>query len=33
VSDHERERLSAWLDGELLPQQSAAVEAHVAACA
>jgi anti-sigma factor RsiW len=30
---HERERLSAWLDGELEAPDAAAVEAHVAACA
>ena len=29
---HERERLSAWLDGELPPAERAEVEAHLAAC-
>jgi len=32
VSGHERERLSAYLDGELAPAERAAVEAHLAAC-
>jgi hypothetical protein len=31
--EHARERLSAWLDGELPAADAAAVEAHVAACA
>lgn len=33
MSGHERERLSAWLDGELLPADRAQVDAHLAACA
>ena len=33
VSGHERERLSAYLDGELAAAERAAVEAHLAACA
>jgi hypothetical protein len=33
VSDHEGERLSAYLDGELPPGERLAVEAHLAACA
>lgn len=32
MSDHEQERLSAYLDGELLPAEMAAVKAHVSAC-
>ncbi len=32
MSGHERERLSAFLDGELPPGERAAVEAHLAAC-
>lgn len=32
MSAHERERLSAYLDGELRPAERAEVEAHVAAC-
>ena len=32
MSGHERERLSAYLDRELPPDESAAVEAHLAAC-
>jgi hypothetical protein len=32
VSGHERERLSAYLDGELVPGERAAVEAHLQAC-
>ena len=32
-AEHEHERLSAWLDGELPGAEAAAVEAHVAACA
>jgi len=32
VSDHEHERLSAYLDAELPPEQMSAVAAHVAAC-
>jgi ribonuclease E len=32
VSEHEHERLSAYLDGELPPEQMSAVAAHVAAC-
>jgi anti-sigma factor RsiW len=32
VSDHERERLSAYLDRELAPVERAEVEAHLAAC-
>jgi hypothetical protein len=32
VSGHERERLSAWLDGELVPADRAQVDAHLAAC-
>ncbi|HUL80223.1 MAG TPA: zf-HC2 domain-containing protein, partial [Vicinamibacteria bacterium] len=32
MSDHERERLSAYLDGELEVAERAAVEAHLAAC-
>ena len=33
MSAHERERLSAYLDGELAPAERAGVEAHLAACA
>jgi hypothetical protein len=33
VSDHERERLCAYLDGELPPGERTEVEAHLAACA
>ncbi|HUL79837.1 MAG TPA: zf-HC2 domain-containing protein [Vicinamibacteria bacterium] len=33
MSDHERERLSAYLDGELEVAERAAVQAHLAACA
>jgi putative zinc finger protein len=32
VSEHEHERLSAYLDGELPPEEMSAVAAHVAAC-
>lgn len=32
MSGHERERLSAWLDGELVPADRAQVDAHLAAC-
>ena len=32
MSEHEHERLSAYLDGELPPQEMSAVAAHVAAC-
>ena len=32
MSDHEHERLSAYLDGELPPEEMSAVAAHVAAC-
>jgi anti-sigma factor RsiW len=32
VSGHERERLSAYLDGELAPAERAEVEAHLSAC-
>jgi len=32
VSGHERERLSAYLDGELPPVERAEVTAHLAAC-
>jgi hypothetical protein len=32
MSAHERERLAAWLDGELAPAERAAVEAHLAGC-
>ncbi len=32
MSGHERERLSAYLDGELRPAERAGVEAHLAAC-
>lgn len=32
MSGHERERLSAWLDGELAPADRAQVDAHLAAC-
>ncbi len=32
MSDHEQERLSAYLDGELAPAETAAVKAHVSAC-
>jgi hypothetical protein len=32
VSEHEHERLSAYLDGELRPDEMSAVAAHVAAC-
>jgi anti-sigma factor RsiW len=32
VSEHEHERLSAYLDGELPPAEMSAVGAHVAAC-
>lgn len=32
MSGHERERLSAWLDGELVPADRARVDAHLAAC-
>jgi hypothetical protein len=32
VNAHERERLAAWLDGELDPGERAQVEAHLAAC-
>jgi hypothetical protein len=32
MSVHERERLSAYLDGELAPEERAAVEAHVRGC-
>lgn len=33
MSGHESERLSAWLDGELVPAERARVDAHLAACA
>jgi hypothetical protein len=33
VSAHERERLSAWLDGELTPAEQVEVEAHLSTCA
>jgi len=33
VSEHEHERLSAYLDGELPPEEMSAVAGHVAACA
>jgi len=33
VSSHEHERLSAYLDGELAPEEISAVAAHVASCA
>jgi hypothetical protein len=33
VSEHEHERLSAYLDGELPPEEMSRVAAHVAACA
>ena len=32
MSAHERERLAAWIDGELPPGERASVEAHVAEC-
>ncbi|MCG6928032.1 MAG: zf-HC2 domain-containing protein [Acidobacteria bacterium] len=32
MTPHERERLSAWLDGELPPAERAEVEGHLAAC-
>jgi hypothetical protein len=32
VSGHERERLSAWIDDELVPADRAQVDAHLAAC-
>ena len=32
MSGHELERLSAYLDGELAPEERAAVAEHVAAC-
>ncbi|MFI4945368.1 MAG: zf-HC2 domain-containing protein [Burkholderiales bacterium] len=32
MSEHEHERLSAYLDGELRPDEMSAVAAHVAAC-
>ncbi len=33
MSGHERERLSAYLDDELVPEERASVEAHLASCA
>ena len=32
MSAHERERLAAWIDGELPADEKAAVDAHLAEC-